>query len=189
MRHRSNRRKRGTTLIEVVLSAGISVLTLVGGVACFMSGMMSWTKGVGAMDSIASSQNASKLICQQLREAMSVTISNNGGTATFITPQKDESGSYVLPLVSDGVSRQFVLTTDGTLNLVVGNSTRKITSGVLTTDPSTSATYQIFSSNTGVVTRRITVQVITSKQGFRNNWTPSRTRESVYLRNVPDLSR
>lgn len=189
MRHRRIHRKRGTTLIETVLSAGISALTLVGGVACFMAGMMNWTKGVGAMDSIASSQNASRLICQQLREAMSVTISNNGSTAAFTLPLKDESGSYVLPLVSDGVSRQFNLASDGTLNLVVASSTRKITSNVLTTDPATSAAYQIFSGNAGVVTRRITVQVITSKQGFRNNWTPSRTRESVYLRNVPDLSR
>ena len=189
MRTRSFRRKRGATLLEVITSAGLSALTLVGGVACFMSGMMSWTKGVGAMDSINSSQSATKLICQQLREAMTVSISNNGNTATFSLPLKDESGSYVLPLVSDGVSRQFNLTSDGTLNLVTAGTTRRMTANVLSTDPATNAAYSIFSANGGLVTRRITVHVVTSKQGFRNNWTPTRSRESVYLRNVPDLSR
>ena len=189
MRTRNLRRRRGTTLIEVITSASISVLTLIGGVACFMSGMMSWTKGVGAMDSINTSQNATKLICQQLREAMSVSITNNGNTATYTLPLKDESGSYVLPLVSDGVNRQFNVGNDGVLNLTTGSSVRKMTANVLTTDPATNAAYSVFTANGGVVTRRITVQVVTSKQGFRNNWTPSRSREVVYLRNVPDLSR
>jgi Tfp pilus assembly protein PilW len=189
MKNQSLRRKRGTTLIEVVNSASISVLTLIGGVACFMSGMMSWTKGVGAMDSINASQNATKLICQQLREAMSVSITNNGNTATYTLPSKDESGSYLLPLASDGVNRQFNVGNDGILSLTTGTSTRKIAANILSTDPATSAAYSVFTANGGVVTRRITVQVVTSKQGFRNNWTPSRSRESVYLRNVPDLSR
>ena len=188
MKDRKLFRRRGTTLVEVILSAGISVLTLVGGVACFMSGMMSWTKGVGAMDSIATSQNANKLICQQLREAISVSITNSGNTATFSLPQKDESGSYVLPLVADGVSRQFTVS-QGTLNLIVGGNTRKISDNILSTDPATSAAYPIFSANNGLVTRQVIVQIVTSKQGFRNNWTPSRSRESVYLRNVPELSR
>lgn len=186
-RSRRNR-QRGTTLIEVVTGAAISVITLVGGVGCFMAGMMSWMKGVGAMDSISKSQNSVKLMAQQLREAMSVSISTDGNTVTYAIPTKDESGSYVLPLASDGVNRQFTLS-NGTLSQVTGSSSRIVAKNVLSTDPATNAAYSIFTANSGDVTRQVVITLVTSQQGFRNNWTPSRSRESVYLRNVPQLSR
>jgi type II secretory pathway pseudopilin PulG len=181
-------RKRGMTMIEVVVGASISVLTLVGGVGCFMAGMMSWMKGVGAMDSISKSQDSVRMICQQLREAMSVTINTDGTMVTYSIPSKDQSGSYLLPLASDGITRKFVLT-NGILSQVTGDSSRVVTTNVMTTDPASNSAYRVFSSNNGDVTRQVVVTLITSKQGFRDNWTPSRSRESVYLRNVPQLSR
>lgn len=188
MRTHSSRRRRGATLLEVVTGAGISVVTLVGGVACFMAGMMSWMKGVGAMDSLSKSQDSVRLIASQLREAMSVSISSDGQSVTYSLPLKDESGSYVLPLASDGVTRSFALT-NGSLTQTIGSTTRTLTTNVLTTDPATSSTYKVFTANNGDVTRQVVITLVTSKQGFRNNWTPSRSRECVYLRNVPQLSR
>ncbi|MBI1334292.1 MAG: hypothetical protein JST12_21000 [Armatimonadetes bacterium] len=188
MRKHTNRRKRAATLLEVITASAISVFTLVGGVACYMAGMMSWLKGVGAMDSISSSQNAVKLMAQQLREAVSVTISNDGNTVSYQLPLKDSSGSYILPLTTDTTVRKFTLS-NGTLSQTIGTSTRTISKNVLTTDPTTNASYKIFTANSGTVTRQVIVQLVTSKQGFRNNWTPSRSRESVYLRNIPQLSR
>ena len=175
-------------MVEVVVGAGLSVITLVGGVGCFMAGMMSWMKGVGAMDSMNKSQDSVKLVCQQLREAMSVTIDDTGTQVTYSLPSKDSSGSYVLPLVSDGVTRQFTLS-NGSLSHTVGSSSRVISTNVLSTDPATNQAYRPFSANNGDVTRQVVVTLVTSKQGFRNNWTPSRSRESVYLRNVPQLAR
>lgn len=181
-------RKRGATMVEVVVGAGLSVITLVGGVACFMGGMMSWMKGVGAMDSISKSQDSIKLVSQQLREAMAVTISDSGKTVTYTIPLKDNSGSYVLPLASDGITRQFKVDQE-TLVQTVGTTTRTISTNVLSIDPATGSAYTPFSANNGDVTRQMVITLVTSKRGFRNNWTPSRTRESVYLRNVPQLSR
>lgn len=175
-------------MAEIVVGAGISVITLVGGVGCFMAGMMSWMKGVGAMDSISKSQVTVKVIAQQLREAMSVSFSTDGNSVTYSLPLKDESGSYVLPLTSDGVTRQVALS-NGSITQSIGSSTRTLTTNVLANDPSTNAAYRIFNTNAGTVARQVIITVATSKQGFRNNWTPSRSRESVYLRNVPQLSR
>ena len=189
MRVRRNSRKRGMTLVETVTAAGLSVLTLVGGVACFMSGMMSWTKGVGAMDSISKSQDSVRLMAQQLREAMTVTVSTDGKTCTYTLPSKDSSGSYVLPLTADSTTRSFQLSSDGILTQTVGSTTQTLTKNVLATDPSTNSTYKVFNVNAGSVARQVVITLVTSKQGFRNNWTPSRSRESVYLRNVPQLSR
>lgn len=188
MKRNIRNRRRGATMIEVVVGSGISVVTLVGGVGCFMAGMMSWMKGVGAMDSISKSQDSIKLMSQQLREAMSVTISDNGATVTYKIPSKDQSGSYVLPLASDGVTRQFKLV-NGTLSQITDGNSRVVAANVLSTDPQTESAYKVFSANNGDVTRQVVITLITSRQGFRNNWTPSRSRESVYLRNVPQLSR
>lgn len=185
---RIRRRVRGTTLIEVVTGASISAVTLIGGVACFMAGMMSWLKGVGSMDSISKSQNSVRLMAQQLREAVSVTISNDGNTVTYQLPLKDPSGSYVLPLTTDSTVRKFTLS-NGTLTQTIGATSMKLTDNVLSTDPTTGSSYKIFTANSGTVTRQVIIQLVTSKQGFRNNWTPSRSRESVYLRNIPQLSR
>lgn len=185
---RRNYRRRGATMVEVVVGAGLSVITLIGGVGCYMAGMMSWMKGVGAMDSISKSQDSVRLVCNQLREAMSVTINESGTVVTYAMPSKDENGSYVLPLASDGVTRNFTLS-NGSLTQTVGQNTRLISANVLNIDPATGASYKPFSANNGDVTRQVVVTLVTSKQGFRNNWTPSRSRESVYLRNVPQLSR
>jgi hypothetical protein len=185
---KSARRRRGATLLEVVTGAGISAFTLIGGVGCFIAGMMSWLKGVGSMDAISKSQNSVKLISQQLREAMSVTLNADGTKVTYELPQKDVSGSYVLPLASDGVSRSFYVQ-NGNLIQTTGGSSRTVTNNILSTDPATNSTYQIFSANSGTVTRQVVITLVTSRQGFRNNWTPSRSRESVYLRNIPQLSR
>lgn len=188
MKNRSIRRKRGATLLEVVTGASLSAFTLVGGVACFIAGMMSWLKGVGAMDSISKSQDSVKLMSQQLREAMTVSISTDSYTVTYSLPKKDESGSYILPLVTDGVTRQFSVS-NGNLTQTIGSTTRTVTKNVLTTDPATNSTYSVFTANNGDITRQVIITLVTSKQGFRNNWTPSRSRESVFLRNVPQLSR
>lgn len=188
MRQIHKNRKRGRTLVEVLIAAGISSFALVGGVGVFMAGMMSWLKGVGSMDSITKSQSSVRLMSQQLREAMSVTISGDGNTVTYQLPQKDESGSYVIPMTADTTNRQFVVS-NGTLSQVTGNTTRTLSTNVLSTDPATNQTYKVFTANGGTVTRQVVIQLVTSKQGYRNNWTPSRSRESVYLRNVPQLTR
>ena len=188
MSKRTLRRKRGTSLIEVLTAASISALVLVGGVGAFMAGMMSWMKGVGAMDSISKSQDSVKMIAQQLREAMTVNVSADGNTCTYVLPQKDESGSYVIPLAADTTSRSFSLS-NGSLIQTIGGNSQTITTNVLATDPTTNSSYKIFTVNAGTITRQVIITLAVSKQGYRNNWTPSRSRESVYLRNVPQLSR
>jgi hypothetical protein len=188
MKHRSNSRRRGATMIEVVVGSGVSVVTLIGGVACFMAGMMSWMKGVGAMDSISKSQDSVKMVSQQLREAISVKITDNGNVVTYSLPSKDGGGSYVLPLASDGIIRKFVVS-NNTLTHEVGTDSRVIASHIMSTDPKTGNPYTVFQANDGTVTRQVIITLVTTRQGYRDNWTPSRARESVYLRNVPQLSR
>jgi hypothetical protein len=185
---RTNRRRRGATMIEVVVGAGVSVVTLIGGVGCFMAGMMSWMKGVGAMDSISKSQESVKMVSQQLREAMSVKITDSGNVVTYSLPAKNGSGEYALPLISDGIIRKFVLS-NGSLTHQVGPNSRVIADHVLDNDPNTGSPYTVFEANNGTVTRQVIITLVTTRQGYRDNWTPSRARESVYLRNVPQLSR
>lgn len=177
------------TLIESITGASITAMTLVGGVACFVSGMMSWTKGAATIDAMSKSQNAVKMMSQQLREAYKVTVSSDGKQVTFQLPSKNPDGSYVIPMVSDNVNRVFKVNTSNELVLTQGDSTIVISKNILATDPATNAAYRVFTANDGSVSRQLVIQLVTTRQGFRNNWEPNRTRESVYLRNIPQLSR
>jgi hypothetical protein len=177
------------TLIESITGASITAMTLVGGVACFVSGMMSWTKGAASIEAMSKSQNAVKLMSQHLREAYKATVSTDGKQVTFQIPSKNPDGSYVIPMVSDNIDRIYKINNSNELVYVVGGSTTIISKNILATDPATNASYRVFNANAGSVSRQLVIQLVTTRQGFRNNWEPNRTRESVYLRNIPQLSR
>ena len=183
-----HRMRRGVTLVETLTAVGISTITLLGGVACYLSGLMSWTKGEGAMTSLTSSQESVRFISKEIREATHVTINSAGTQLTYEVPVKNDDGSYALPLVSDSVSRLFKVE-NGSLVQKIGTSTRTIATNVLSTDPNSGQSYKFFQSNDGAVAREIVILLVTSKPGYRSNWEPSRVRETVYLRNVPQLSR
>lgn len=177
------------TLVESVTGASITAMTLVGGVACFMAGMMSWTKGAATIDSMTKSQNAVKMMSQQLREAYKVTVSDDGKMVTFQLPSKNPDGSYVIPMVSDNQNRVFKVNDSNELVYINNSVTTVVSKNVLATDPNTNSSYRVFTANSGTVSRQLVIQLVTTRQGFRNNWQPNRSRESVYLRNIPQLSR
>ena len=136
------------------------------------------------------SQKAVRIVSQKLREAWGVALDANGLGLTYILPKKDGTGNYITPPTSDGVTRRIEL--DGTtLNIITNGVSRPVCTGVILTDPlSTNGTtpYQIFSSPAGAVTRQITIQVVTQRNTFKSAKVTSRTRETIFLRNVPELT-
>jgi hypothetical protein len=180
--------KRGTTLVETLAASAITVMTLVGGVACYLSGMMSWAQGTGAMDSMNSSQQGVKFVCNKLRESTSISINTNGTKVTYTLPMKDGDNNYTIPMQSDPTVRFFEVS-NGTLIHSVGGQVTTITRGILADDPATQQVYRNFTSATNGVIREVIVQLVTSKKGHQNKWISSRVNESTYLRNVPNLTR
>lgn len=191
MARSARRLRRGASLIEVVTASTISVLVLTATVLTMFVSSAAWIRGQSRIEAEGDAQKAVRAITQQLREAWQVVVDANGQGLTYIYPLRDATGAYVVPPTSDGVARRIEL--QGTnIVLTSGGQTRILARGVITTDPQTTGgtgPYRIFTAGAGSVTRQVTVQVVTRRLGNRNQQLTSRNRETIFLRNVPELTR
>lgn len=178
-------------MVEVTFASAMTMLVLTTSVGVFMLGMTSWLRGQGKIDSEGGSQNAVRIVSKELREARDVTVDGDGMGLSYKLPLNDADGNYVIPITWDNVTRRIEL--QGT-NLVVtkpGN-TRIICRGVITTDPlSTGGTvpYKLFTAGAAGTTRSINVMVVSSRSSYKVENAVSRSRETIFLRNIPILTR
>lgn len=166
------------------MASSISVISIAAATLIYFSGMGSWAKGRGDIDSMASSQVAVKQVARELQEAISVTVSADGQTINYELPKKDVGGNYVSPAVSDGITRSFVIN-NGTLKQVINGTGRTLATNVLTKDPLTNQTFAPFEGDGNAVTRRVEVTLATEKDGQRSKKQSSCVSETIYLRNIP----
>jgi hypothetical protein len=182
-------RRRGISLVETTIAAGLAVLTFYGATMLFLSGSMSWMRGAGKMDAEATTNRAVRQVARELREAMTVAVDANGQGLSYRLPVKDGSGTYTMPITWDGIARRIEL--QGTNLVVTGpGGNHIICSGVIFTDPQSpggTGTYRVFSAGSGTITRSLTVMLVSSRSAEYNKMATSRSREIIYLRNIPEL--
>lgn len=200
MKSRKRNRRGGVTTIEVLTASALSVVATFTAVAVMISGMSSWAKGQGRIMAEGDAQNAVRTISNELREAMAVTVLS-GTAVEYRLPLKDGNGNFVVPAQWDGVTRRIEWSsTDGGLGLVrvTGGSTNNvICRNVLLRDPQSSgftpttggSTYNIFTAGAGTVTRQLTIMLATRANAAKKEYVVSRSRETVFLRNIPTLTR
>src|SRR5579862_3309356 len=179
-------KKRGISLVETTIAAGLSVLAFYGATMLFINGAMSWMRGAGRMDAEGTTNRAVREVSRELREAMMVAVDANGQGLSYRLPAKDANGNYTMPITWDGISRRIEI--EGT-NLVItgGVGAHTIAVGVIPTDPQSpngTGTYQVFTAGTGAITRSLTVMLVTSRNADYNKMATSRSREIIYLRNI-----
>jgi hypothetical protein len=152
-----------------------------------ISGSAAWAKGMGKIGAETEAQMSVRVIAQQLREAMNVTVDSNGMGLTFQIPQKDSNGNFSVPEVSDGVTHR--LEAEGnSLVLITGNSKRILSKDLIFTDPVSAngaTAYQLFTPGSGAITRQVTIEVATKRFGYKANTVSTRSRETIFLRNIP----
>ena len=186
-----NRRRRlGTTLIEALMAAVLTAIVLAGALGLTVTGNLAWYRGEGNIQAESTSQDSIRVMAQDLRQAMYVAVDPNGLGLTYYLPAKDDTGTNIVPEVSDGVTYRVEL--DGsTLNMIAGGVTSKVCDNVILTDPNSpggASPYVIFTPGQGTTTRSLTVMVVTQRQGYGAEQVTARCRETIYLRNVPQLS-
>lgn len=182
-------KRRGTTLVETVVATGLSTLAILGATLLFTSGSMIWMRGYGRIDAEATTHRAVREVAQELREAMMVTVDSNGLGLTYRLPVKDNSGNFTMPVTWDNVTRRIEL--EGTKLVITGGQTpHAICKGVILTDPQTpngNGSYKIFTAGAGSTTRSLTVMLVSSRTADYNKMATARSRETIYLRNIPEL--
>jgi hypothetical protein len=185
-------RRAGQTLIEMVLALSLTALVFTVGISTFLLGMSSWFRGESRIGAEGTTEHAVRQIAMTLRTAMSVTVDANGKGLSYRLPAMDGTGTFLSPATWDGVNRRIEL--DGSSINIKGDNLPNddICDNVVLTDPLSSGgtqPYTIFKPAAGTITRSLTVMVV-AQQGSYNSATPvyGRHRETIYLRNIPQLN-
>lgn len=108
-------KKRAFTLVELLTGMSILSLVLLGTMTLLVTGLKSFRKTTNDVDITNQNSNTLRKVSETLRQAINVTISNSGKTVTFnlpkvggVDPVTGEK-ELVEPIVSDGVSRSYVI--------------------------------------------------------------------------------
>jgi hypothetical protein len=186
-----SRLKRGLSLVEVVTAAVISTLVIVGAMTIFLAGMRDWTRGAQRMDAEIQSRQAMRTISSTLRGAMVVTVDADGQGLDFRMPKIDAAtGLYVSPVVWDNVTRKIKYISGKIVLQETGNPDRTLATNVITTDPkNANAAYRIFVPGPGAITRQLTAKVVCVATNAQGQQSLGRKRETIFLRNIPQLTK
>jgi hypothetical protein len=176
------------TLIEAVLASVITAIALTTALGTYMIGMMAWYRGEGNITAESGSHAAVTIISNELRQAEGVVVDPNGMGLTYELPAMDDTGTMIAPMQADGIQRRIEL--DGTtLNMWVNGAQRTLCTNVVLTDPNANgAGYQIFTAGAGATVRQVTVLVVTQAGSYGSETVTSRNRETIFLRNVPQMN-
>ncbi|MHB8636280.1 MAG: hypothetical protein ACYC96_07390 [Fimbriimonadaceae bacterium] len=193
MKSRKTRSTRsGQSLVEMVLALSLTVVVFTVGLSTFLVGMGSWCRGQTRIDVESTTAQAVRRIAMTLRTAMSVTVDANGQGLSYRMPATDGTGTFLSPATWDGVNRRIEL--DGSSIFIKGDNlpTVDVCDNIITTDPLSAGgtqPYVLFTPGAGTITRSLTVMVV-SRQSAYNSPQPvyGRHRETIYLRNIPQLS-
>lgn len=186
------RKRRGLSLIELLIGMSLMLGAMLGFSALFTDGMRSMMRTNA--DVTVGQQNAQGLrrMSETLRESMSTTISSDGTLLTYTLPRRMTTTDLdtgerelVIPLQSDGTARSFRVT-NGQL---VDQTGKVLVRNIMATDPDPTSTqfnqtYAPFSYTTIGATRAISINLITS-QNVRGERRFARMKTTVLLRNTP----
>lgn len=177
-------KRRGFTLVEALVASAISVGAIAVSTLIYFSGMGTWAKGRGDIDSMAATQVAVKKVAKELQEAITVSVANDGLSVSYELPRKDGSGNYLSPAKSDGVNRSFLVSA-GSLTQVINGTSRTLATNVLLKDPATNQSFVPFEGDGNAMTRSVAITIATEKNGQGSHRQSSCASETVYLRNIP----
>lgn len=165
-------KRRGFTLAELLASMIAMVIALTAVLALQMNASKSLNRMRSDLSVQGRSSQAMRRVADTLRQAMSVTLSSDGKTITYVLPKLTTTTDPVTgekelfyPLTGDGVTRSFVVS--GT-NLVSNPGGRILIRNLSATDPQAGSTqynkaYNPFQSTTIGSRRAITITFICSE--------------------------
>ena len=186
-------KKRGFSLAELMVAMGMMAFTLGAVSSLFIFGLRSMQKTSTDTNLNQTNAQGMRRLSETLRQAMSVTITNEGRILTYTLPKMSSTVDAVtgekelqIPVVGDGVTRSF------SINTSTGKLTDLATGKVLirnirTTDPDPSSSqynqnYAPFSLTTVGSQRAVTLNIITA-ENVLGNLRYARYKTTVVLHN------
>lgn len=188
MRTLVKRKTFGGSMVEVSVAAVVGTMVLGTALTLFIAGAGMWVRGSEMVEAETQSRQAVRVISDQLRQAMVVTIETGGQGVTYRLPTRNPTtGIFNVPAVWDGVNRR-MFHQGGNIILQEDAATRVICRNVVLQDPDNgNANYTIFSGPPVALIREVTVRIVTRRTRQGRSYL-GRKRETVYLRNIPKLT-
>ncbi len=186
------RGNRGTTLLEVLTASALSVFVIGTSVTVLISGSASWAKGQTRIAMEMGSQQAMRKISLDLRETIDASVDANGLGINYKLPRRDGSGNLIIPMEWDEVERRIEFHETGTnmgiIRAKVGGNYRTLLEDVPKLNPQTLVANKFFVPGKGTIVRSVDV-VLVGKAAESSHAGTDRLKETIYLRNIPSLSR
>lgn len=195
---------RGLSLVESLVASVTSTMVLLVALGAYLAGLGSWARGEAWIDVQEQSRNSVRVVADKLREAMAVTVDNDGMGLTYRLPAKDVNGAFTTPLTWDGVDRR-IYYSNGTMYTKDGDVTNSVATGLISVDPFLGAdnartvviktgtysapSYKIFTPDGSTLTRSIAICVVTRSRGKGAETIHARHRETIFLRNLPSITK
>jgi hypothetical protein len=172
------------------MAAGLTATVVMTSVAIFLFASYTWLKGSAHVMAEADSELAIQAIDRQLRESLLIAVDANGNGLTYELPLHNPDGSYAVPEVWDNVTRRIALSGTSLVMTSSGGPTQVLARSIYPYDPLASGqtTYKIFTAPAGQKISFLTVMIVTSQLDGQQNLITSRSREAVYLRNLPQAA-
>lgn len=105
--------RRGFTLLETLTATSLFSVMLLSGVTLMLNGVSSYERDVTRTSAEADVGKAIRVISEQLRQAVTVTVDTDGQGLTYTLPARQGNGSLVVPITSDGITRRIYRTANG----------------------------------------------------------------------------
>ncbi|HWP30282.1 MAG TPA: prepilin-type N-terminal cleavage/methylation domain-containing protein [Fimbriimonadales bacterium] len=187
-------KKRGATLIELMVGVSLTALLILSALTLFTEGLSSLNRTDTRLVLTQDGALTMRRITESLREACSVEISPDGRTLYYELPLRNTvpdplTGEYefVTPIVSDGIERSYYVKEDTLYSQVGSSAPIPLMSGISLKDPekgsSYSSPYPVFSFTSLGSLKGVRITLI-SEQKTPRRLEYSRMSSVVELRNI-----
>lgn len=181
-------RLRGVTLPEVLLGVSVLAFVVFGALLALVGTLSGWERGQARIQVEVETQRALRKITDTLQEALWAEVDADGMGITYHMPQRDGSGNITFPITWDGIERRIEVA-GSNLQICDDRGCTTILTDVTTVDPNHpgGGSYLMFVPSGGTTVRQVTVQIVVNRAVRADLTVWARARESVRLRNVPQL--
>ena len=185
-------KKGAFTLTETVVGLSLFLAVFMASLAMIMSGLKSFQKNMVDITNQTPEAQAVRRMQERMRNAMSISITNNGQTVNFTLPKLNSTKDpvtgeleYTVPLTSDGVNYSYSITGG---KLVQQPGGRVLLKNITLIDPDPGSitynqSYQPFVLSTMSTRRGVTINLITQQLTVPKT-RYSRMKTTVALQNV-----
>jgi type II secretory pathway pseudopilin PulG len=182
---------RGFTILETVVGLSLLVMTFLAVTGMFVSALRSYRRNSSRIDLAQKNAQGLRWVIESIREAATVSLSSDGKTLTYTSPQKSDSvdpltgeREFIEPIESDGITKTFRVVSG---KLTDGGS-RVYVSRIANTDPDPASSqynqvYAPFTLTTIGSKRAITVNLIATET-VNGSVSYIRSKTTVMLRNA-----